>query len=307
MSMFVTLYVFVTFQVLKEDHAILSWIFSTSNYAKIIEEHMGGNQIYVPNYGTFQILWHLAGDLKTLKCMYNVSHGANTKHPCLYCMKNCKDLNLTRSRVGPTRDREDPNFRPVLAIPLTNVHICTLHAEVRIIEKLIFNHILYVWNTKPESASKIGIERLEQVLSKAGLHKGNVKIKKSEKLSGKSGNVPNKPSVGGAKARRFLSNHTGKSSTVTYNVWKDVVAASKDFEEKGNTRLKKAAVWQNLDNLIGMLRKEKLSEIDIANLQKYCEIFVKSVAECWGENHVTHYMVIHYLFLCKNCSATSYI
>lgn len=80
---------------LKEDHDILSWIFSRTSYPRIIKDHMDGGLLNVPGVGDFNVEWHLAGDLKTLKCMYNVSHGATSKHPCLYCMKMAKDV--TRS------------------------------------------------------------------------------------------------------------------------------------------------------------------------------------------------------------------
>lgn len=254
----------------------------------MIKEHMDGELLNVPRKGDFKVEWHLAGDLKTLKCMFNVSHGVTSKHPCLYCMKSSKDMT---KNTGISRDKEDPNWKPVLPIPLQNVHICTLHAEVRIIEKLVYCHILYAWNTKPKSSSKEAISRLEDVLSKAGLHKGHVKIQKDLKLSGKTGNVPCKPSIGGAKARRFLSNHSGKPSKIHYSVWKDIIAATQDFEHKGSTRLLKVEVWKKLDDMVKILRKEIFSNNDVRLLQKSCVEFVDAVKAAWGVDHVTHYMV----------------
>lgn len=275
-------------QVIKEDHDVLSWIFSRTSYPDIIKDHMNGKVLSVPERGEFLVEWHLAGDLKSLKCMFNVSHGANSKHPCLYCMKSSNDISRNTS---VSRDIEDPNWKPVLPIPLQNVHICTLHGEVRIIEKLIYLHILFAWNTKPESASKQAIARLEEVLSKAGLHKGHVKIQKDEKLSGKTGNVPNKPSIGGVKARRFLSNHSKESSKIQYSVWKDVISATEDFEDKGTTRVKKVEVWKKLDNMIEVLRKDTISYADALLLEKTAIEFVDAVRVAWGSDHITHYMV----------------
>lgn len=249
---------------------------------------MEGVPLNIPGIGTFNIEWHLAGDLKTLKCMFNVSHGANSKHPCLYCMKTAKDM--TRS-TGISRDREDPNWKPVLPIPLRNVHICTLHAEVRIIEKIIYLHILFAWNSEPEASAKEAISRLEDVLSKAGLHKGHVKIKKDDKLSGKTGNIPCKPSIGGSKARRFLSNYSGKQSKVQYMVWKEIIAATQDFEEEGSTRIHKVEVWKKLDNMVKYLRKDKFSNTDVQMIQKTTNEFVDAVQSAWGVDHITHYMV----------------
>ena len=37
----------------------------------------------VQGKGDFQVDWHLIGDLKRLKCMYNISKGNNSKTPCL--------------------------------------------------------------------------------------------------------------------------------------------------------------------------------------------------------------------------------
>lgn len=205
-------------------------------------------------------------------------------------------MNLGRStNIGPTREAEDPNMKSVLPIPLKYVHICTLHAEVRIIEKLIYLHILLAWNHKPESVAKAAIRRLEIVLSNAGLHKGNVTIEKSDRLSGKKGNVPNKPSIGGAKARRFLSNHTCKESSVRYEIWREIVQATRTLE--GSNRVEKGQVWTNLDKLIGVIRKENLSSEDMRTLQNHCTTFVKSVHDCWGKDNVTHYMVLIYIII----------
>lgn len=203
-------------------------------------------------------------------------------------MKPTKDM--TRS-AGISRDKEDANWHPVLPIPLQNVHICTLHAEVRIIEKIIYLHILFAWNTKPESSSKQAISRLEDVLSKAGLHKGHVKIKKDDKLSGKSGNIPCKPSIGGSKARRFLSNYSTKQSKIQYSVWKEIITATQDFEERGSTRLMKAEVWKKLDSMVKYLRKDTFSNADIQMIQRTTSEFVDAVQGAWGADHITHYMV----------------
>lgn len=179
----------------------------------------------------------------------------------------------------------------MLSIPLKNVHVCTLHAEVRLIEKIIYLHIVFAWNTKPTSLAKEAISRLEDVLSKAGLHKRYVKIQKDEKLSGKNGNMPTKPSIGGAKARRFLSNHTGKASNIQHSVWTDIIAATQDFEKDGKTRVLKVDVWKKLDSMIAILRKEKYSDIDKKAVQRTCVEFVNAVSKAWGEDHITHYMV----------------
>lgn len=76
---------------LKESHDSISWILSRTSYPRVIKEHMDDGMLNVLGIGNFHVEWHLARDLKTLKCMYNVSHGTS-KHPCLYCMKIAKDV-----------------------------------------------------------------------------------------------------------------------------------------------------------------------------------------------------------------------
>ena len=62
--------------------------------------------------------------------------------------------------------------------------MCTLHAFVRIDDKLMYLSILFSWNKTPQDESKKSIEAIECVLSKAGLHGGHVKIEKDIKRSG---------------------------------------------------------------------------------------------------------------------------
>lgn len=44
----------------------------------------------------------------------------------------------------PSRDQEDNAWNPILDIPLCQVHVCTLHARLRILDKLLMLHINYV-------------------------------------------------------------------------------------------------------------------------------------------------------------------
>ena len=93
---------------------------------------------------------------------------------------------------------------PVFDIPLTNVHIYTLHALCRIIEKLVHLHIVFAWKIK-DAKRKSAISALEKVLSEIGLHGGNVHIQRDSRSSTHEKDIPMKPSIEGVKARRFLS------------------------------------------------------------------------------------------------------
>ena len=78
----------------------------------------------------------MEGDLKTLKCMYNMSKGTIAKSPCLYCMDSTRYCQPSAWSKPPDRNTKDPSFHALLNIPLCRVHICTLHALCRIIEKI---------------------------------------------------------------------------------------------------------------------------------------------------------------------------
>lgn len=78
-------------QVKKEDHETLYWVFHHTSIPMLIQQQMEGRRkLCVSNRGEFEVEWHLSGDLKTLKCLYNGSRGANAKSPCLYCMSTLR-------------------------------------------------------------------------------------------------------------------------------------------------------------------------------------------------------------------------
>ena len=103
--------------------------------------------------GDFNVEWHLAANLKTLKCLFRCDQGPNTKFPCLYCLKKKeKQKNATSYRWEggplacrwnnePNRDTKYSKWAPILKIMLSRVHIYTFHAEMRILDKLIHMHI----------------------------------------------------------------------------------------------------------------------------------------------------------------------
>ena len=237
-------------QVDKEDHDILYWVFHQTEIPNVIRRQSEGEKLFVLGVGDFSVEWHMAGDLKTLKCMYNISKGANSKCPCLYCIHPAHHLDKDCQLQKPSRALEDPCFRPVLNIELTHVHVCTLHALCRIVEKLVYLYIQFAWKLRPKYESDASIRRIEQVLSEMGLHGGKVKIISCPKRSTTSHEVPIKPSLGGVKARRFLSyngsnariNKDGNPSTIKYNLWKKMHNAVKDHANKGEARNHKAEV-----------------------------------------------------------------
>lgn len=283
----------------KEDHELLHWAFHQTHIPSVIDKQSKGKKLCVPNVGEFLVEWHMAGDLKTLKCMYNVSKGGNSKSPCLYCMAPASVLDSEQQTKKPSRAKEDLNFHPVLNIPLTHVHVCTLHALCRIIEKLVFLYIQFAWKLEPKSDSEEGIKKIEEILSEMGLHGGQVKIVADTKRSTASHQVPIKPSLGGVKARRFLSFHgeQGKInknrqfSTIKYGLWKKLHNAVKDHGDNGEARNRKAEVWISLDEVFRMLDMKVWKRDDILKLKMALRTFGKSMQEAWSEQSITHYMV----------------
>jgi len=64
-----------SFQIPKESYDILNWVFSRTKIPELIKAQGAGQLLDVPGIGSFPIEWHLAADMKTLKCMYGLKWG----------------------------------------------------------------------------------------------------------------------------------------------------------------------------------------------------------------------------------------
>ncbi len=289
-----------------ENFHILNWVFHQTSIPEVISEQRNGKTLDVHGMGSYTVEWHMAGDLKTLKCMYNISKGATSKSPCLYCMGGVHSLDKQNWRRAPDRHLHDPNFRPVLDIALARVHICTMHALCRIIEKLMFLYICFAWTTRPASAKQRAILALETVFSNMGLHGGHVKIEADEKRSKNGRDVPKKLSIGGVKARLFLSmpasarqqksQSAQERQVLRYNRWKNLHNAVVDHADDGAARTRKANVWRSLDTIFKFCELNTWRDTDYTNFQEALETFHKSFVSAWTNQHITHYMV--YLVIC---------
>ena len=92
-------------------------------------------------------------DLKALKSMFGMCGATNTIYLCIYCMAGGmgKADWMAESEIGksPSRHLVDLSrypmiemiWNPILPIEFKNVHICTLHDEIRILDKLHLKHI----------------------------------------------------------------------------------------------------------------------------------------------------------------------
>lgn len=291
-------------QVPVESHHTLKWLFLKTNIPKVIEEQNAGEHLHVENMGNFRVEWHLSADLKALKCMFGVCGGANTSYPCLYCMASTGKENwIAQNEVGasPSRHLVDLSkypkslniWEPVLPIELKNVHICTLHAELRILDKLLRLHLDYAYSIKPTKLADECIEKCENLLSNMGFHGGQVHLKKDSIQSKGTGDVLQDVSMGGAKARRFLSNHDTKQLNNMWSCWKDLCAFTTNVKSNPDVAIKRMEVWKNLDDFLKILRLQVRSKTYAEDFKKTIKLLITSIIDAWGKKDITFYLVSH--------------
>lgn len=299
------------FEVAKESHEVLQWVFQQTSFPALIKAQEGGQLLTVEGVGNFKVEWHLSADMKTIKCLYNLKHGANAKYSCIYCNQE-----RTKPVVGTAKDaakearkrkhtwrgglfadnvREKPvaidnesRWKPILPIPLERVHICTLHALTRMVEKILHQHFIFIWTNPNEVRQQQSIENMEKTLSAAGLHGGNVRIRKDPTLSGACNNVPIKPSLSGVTAARMFQPSTWSGQD---RVWKDVLRSENNTLDQGKQYLDRVEMWKALETvlpyLVGLSLDQEQRNTFRTKIQEWGRLYVK----CFGEDHVTHYMV----------------
>jgi hypothetical protein len=252
------------FQVQKESHEVLSWVFSQTMIPGLIENQNNGQLLCVPGVGDFKVEWHLAADMKTIKCMYGLSHGACSTYNCIYCSQERVKLVVGTEAQALTAFAKKSSgwggglfcskipakpvigaashgrWKPVLPIPMDRVHMCTFHAFNRIVEKLVLLHFQFIWTLRDKQLQKQATSDMQKVLSSTGAHGGNVLIFKDDKLSSKSNNVPSKPSFNGAHAAKLFQPSTllGGSN----KLYIDVVSAERNFIDCGVSKRAKLEV-----------------------------------------------------------------
>lgn len=299
------------FEVAKESHEVLKWVFELTAFPALIKAQEGGQLLSVEGVGNFKVEWHLSADMKTIKCLYGLKHGANAKHSCIYCnqertkpvvgtvagatseAKRRKHtwhggLFASNIRSNPSPIVEESRWKPILPIPLERVHICTLHALTRMIEKILHMHFMFIWNMENEVRQHAAIENMEKTLSAAGLHGGNVRIMKDATLSGASNSVPIKPSLSGVTAARMFQPSTWSGQD---RVWKDVLRSENNTLDQGRQYLDRVEMWEALEQVFPYLVGLTLNQEQISTFRPKIEKWGRLYLKCFGEDHVTHYMV----------------
>ena len=286
-----------------ENHETLKWLFSHTNIPSIMQSQVAGEPLVVDGVGSFTVEWHLSADLKTLKSMFGMSGGANAKHPCIYCMAGGmgqKDW-TDEADVGKPPSRHLVNlsdyprnttiWNPILPFDLKNVHICTLHAEIRILDKLLRLHLDYAYSIKPTKLADTCIEKCESLLSKMGFHGGQVHLKKDPNLSGGTGDVLQDVSMGGAKARRFLSNHDQKQVNAMWDCWKELCRITTNVSSRPEIANKRMLVWKQLDDFLQLLRAQRSTTTYATDFKRAIKLLIQAIKEAWGEKDITFYLV----------------
>ena len=304
------------FQVGKESHEILDWVFQQTEFPKVIKAQSEGQLLEVPDRGSFAIEWHMSADMKTIKCMYGLQHGPSCKMTCIYCEQLHEKLlpitqaaadrySVTREkgtwqeglfapsvRAAPCEIDTHPRWKPILPIPLSRTHICTLHAQVRIVDKILHMilHFMFVWNMHDEQRRAVAIDTMEKSLSAIGVEGSNCVLKQDPRLSGKSGNVVQKPSLGGVHSTKLFDRSSWSGHD---RVWKDVCASESNNLKNGQARVKRRRVWETLEAVQPYLTGLVLTDEERQNARACLHDFGCAFIAAHGEGHVTHYIVGH--------------
>ena len=63
------------FQIPHETHKILSWVFNLTSIPSLISAQRRGQLLDVEGIGSFAVDWHIAADMKSIKCLYGLGQG----------------------------------------------------------------------------------------------------------------------------------------------------------------------------------------------------------------------------------------
>lgn len=300
------------FEVGKESYEILKWVFEQTKFPEVIKAQNEGQELEVPGRGRFIVEWHMSADMKTIKCMNGLQQGPSCKMNCIYCeQKHERAKTITGAdveRIAMTRGKGEwqgglfasrilaepvnasthPRWKQVLPIPLSQTHMCTLHALVRICEKILHIHFMFIWNMQDNARRAEATDLMEKTLSAIGVESGNCVLKQDVKKSGKSGNVVMKPSLRGGVAIKLFrpsswSNHS--------RVWKAVIMSEMNNLESGRAKMKRQRVWETLEELLPYFTGLVLSTDQRRDCRVRMDAFGEAFIAAFGEGHVTHYIV----------------
>jgi len=119
--------------------------------------YLGGSEF------TFRMDFHIAADMSALWAALEFKNFS-----CVFCTRED-----TRSSVAAVCHRREPSF--LLGVPSSKIHLCSLHAVLRIVERLVKNQAVVAYNHSDTRVRNKKLKNLTQYLEKA-LHRKKVKI-----------------------------------------------------------------------------------------------------------------------------------
>lgn len=187
----------------------------------------------------------------------------------------------------------DSNWNPIIKFPLKNIHFCTLHAFMRIFDRLLKCHIDYAFTMPTQERKVTAIGKVEDLLNSLGCHGGNVKIEVNKQASGMSHEVAQQVSMTGAKARRFLEKPASiDNSKKTWGLWRQLCAITTDVDCPLPTLVNiRKQLWINFNKMVRLMNQSSTTAQERAAFQQHIVDFTQNLIESWGESKVTHYMV----------------
>ena len=97
--------------------------------------------------------------------------------------------------------------------------------------------------------------------------------------------------MGGAKARRFLSDKYQKQVNSMWECWKDLCLVTTNVATKPMVGNKRMLVWKRLDKFLTLLRQQRTTTY-ATNFKNAISLLITSIKEAWGEKDITYYLVI---------------
>jgi hypothetical protein len=276
------------FVIKKEDHQTLKErLAPINNVIKAFARASNPLKVAVLGCEAMRVEMHLQGDLKTLHCSVNVSHGVTAKQQNLF------DTNLMSQRASdpkPGITRVDVT-NAALSIPLERTHFCALHAEMRLVEKVLNMAIADVWlcvqkrGGGEEQRDDI-IKRVETLLGRdMGLYGGHFELREDEarcKVDGQR--APHKKvSLNGTMSQKIVNDRDGH----WYRSLVILLAASR---EERTSLLK---VFEKLKTVVHYLRARHYSTAEQDAWQPLIDGFCADYRAHFGNNlELTRYMYL---------------
>ena len=203
-------YPFDCFQVEKESHTILSWVFKQNKFPKSIVAQESGQLLKVLRVGDLKIQWHISANMKSMKCLYGQSHGAQAKLVCMfYLQESTKNIIGIGNKLRQFLQRKtmvekvacfqqtwlwsQSHINHVFHIgnqslqSQSTVSTCACYITVTCIQHIVERLYIFIsnsfWMLQNKELQQKVVDDMQRVISPIGAHGGNVELHKNKTLS----------------------------------------------------------------------------------------------------------------------------